>query len=286
MMKIAICCGVAGMVALLGSMASYATQQSSGPTMTVSPFETSLSQGLADLKSAKYDQAIAELERASAIDPNSKEARTGLANAVAGEVIPGLDTPDNLRLADRAIQLSEDILEKWPEDIASMTRIAVVEGQVKRFEEAKEWQMKVLDQDPQNAEAAYAIGMIDWTLAHSNVIRVLQASGQMDDGVGNVNAPREVKERIRALNGALVEEAIFYLNQAINERPDYDEALVYLNLAYRRKADLDWDNENARGEDIAEAKDCSKRALEIRNRQSGKAQSSASEKPDGDANPQ
>jgi len=42
------------------------------------------------------------------------------------------------------------------------------------------------------------------------------------------------------LNGPLVDEALQYLNQAVADRPNYDDAMAYLNLVYRRKADVDY----------------------------------------------
>ena len=69
-------------------------------------------------------------------------------------------------------------------------------------------------------------------------------------------------QSIKAQNGALVEEALGYLNQAVENRPNYDDAMAYINLVYRRKADLDWDNEAARKDDIAKASEWRNKAME------------------------
>jgi tetratricopeptide (TPR) repeat protein len=63
---------------------------------------------------------------------------------------------------------------------------------------------------------------------------------------------------------SLVEEALQYLNQAVANRPNYDDAMAYLNLIYRRKADVDWGNEGARKEDLAKAEDWRTKAMGVR----------------------
>ena len=57
------------------------------------------------------------------------------------------------------------------------------------------WQKKVLAVDPKDPEAAYTIGVIDWTLAHENMLKALVPAGINDDGEGNVKAPKKVMER-------------------------------------------------------------------------------------------
>jgi hypothetical protein len=71
-------------------------------------------------------------------------------------------------------------------------------------------------------------------------------------------------EPLKAENGALVEEGLQYLNQAVANRPNYDDAMAYLNLIYRRKADVDWGNDAARKDDIAKAEDWRTKAMGTR----------------------
>ena len=122
----------------------------------------------------------------------------------------------------------------------------------------------MLAEDPKDPEAAYTVGVIDWMEAHQSTLAALALAGLSDDGEGNSNAPAELMKTIKAQNGALVEEGIQYLKQAIENRPNYDDAMAYLNLIYRRKADLDWGNEATRKDDIAEAEQWRTKAMETR----------------------
>jgi hypothetical protein len=44
-----------------------------------------------------------------------------------------------------------------------------------------------------------------------------------------------------------------YLNQALENRANYDDAMSYLNLTYRRKADVDYADPAAVKADVAAA---------------------------------
>jgi tetratricopeptide (TPR) repeat protein len=144
-------------------------------------------------------------------------------------------------------------LNSQPNDINSMKQIAGIDFSVKNLDAAEDWQKKVLAADPKDADAAYTIGVIDWTKAHENTLKALQDAGLNDDGKGNVKAPKKVMEPLAQENGPLVDEGLKYLNQALDDRPNYAEAMAYLNLIYRRKADVDYGNAAAVTEDVAQA---------------------------------
>jgi tetratricopeptide (TPR) repeat protein len=212
-----------------------------------------LNEGVKAYKAAHYDEAVARFQKAAELDPGLLMAKKYLGVAVAQTVIPGLDTPENLMAAQRAIDALQQVLAEDSHDVNAMKQIAGIFFSVKNLDDAKAWQKKVLDVDPKDPEAAYTIGVIDWTMAHQNALKALIQAGIQDDGEGNIKAPAEALEVIRVQNAALVEEALEYLHQAVENRPDYGNAMAYLNLVYRRKADVDWGNEAARKDDVAQA---------------------------------
>jgi tetratricopeptide (TPR) repeat protein len=223
-----------------------------------------VNKGVEAYQSARYADAIVHFRRATELDPNLLMAKVYLATALAQNVVPGLDTPENLKTAQQAIEIFQLVLANDPQDVNSLKQIAGIYFSVKQLDAARDWQMKVLDQNPSDPEAAYTIGVIDWTLAHGNVLKALSSAGLQDDGMGNTDALAGVMQIIKVQNSALVEEGLQYLNQAIANRPNYDDAMAYLNLVYRRKADLDWGNEDARKDDIAKAEAWRLRAMETR----------------------
>ncbi len=212
-----------------------------------------LNKGCEAYKSGHYDEAIEHFQKATELDPTLPMAKTYLATALAQNVAPGVTTPDNLKTANQAIDIFKEVLATNPNDSNSMKQIAGIYFSIKELDQAEDWQKKVLAADPKDPEAAYTIGVIDWTKAHENALKALQDAGLNDDGKGNVKAPKKVMEPLAQQNAPLVEEGLKYLTQAVDNRPNYDDAMAYLNLIYRRKADVDFGNAAAVTEDVAQA---------------------------------
>jgi tetratricopeptide (TPR) repeat protein len=228
------------------------------------PARYELNQGVEAYKAAHYSEAISHFQKATDIAPCLAMARAYLATAQAQNVVPGLETPDNLKTANVAIENFKQVLAQEPHDVNSLKQVAGVYFSTKQFDDAREWQKKVLVEDPNDYEAAYTIGVIDWTQAHRNVLTVLATVGVVDDGMGNAKAPVEVLEEIKQQNSALIEEAQQYLSLAIEHHPNYDDAMAYINLVFRRKADLDYDNPALRDEDIAKAQEWARKSMQTR----------------------
>ena len=223
-----------------------------------------LNKGVESYKAARYEEAIGHFQRATELDPSLPMAKSYLATALAQNVVPGLTTPDNLKNAQQAISIFQEVLAKEPNDVNSLKQIAAIYFSIKDFNKAKEYQKKVLAVDPKDPEAAYTVGVIDWTLAHENTLKALAAAGLNDDGEGNTKAPKKVLEQIKTENEPLVTEGLQYLNQALANRANYDDAMSYLNLTYRRKADVDFQNPAEVKADVAAAKDWSSKAMGTR----------------------
>ena len=106
------------------------------------------------------------------------------------------------------------------------------------------------------------IKVIDWTLAHENILKM---NANNDDGTGNVKfLTKNNCAEIQQENAPLVEEGLKYLNLAVQNRPSYEEAMDYLNLTYRRKADVDCGNATQVKADVDAANDWSHKAMGTR----------------------
>ena len=158
-----------------------------------------LNKGVDAYKSAplrRGDRPLPEGDASSI--PSLPMAKSYLATALAQNVVPGLDTPDNLKTAQQAIDIFKEVLAKNRNDVNSMKQIAGIYFSIKKLDDAKDWQKKVLAVDPKDPEAAYTIGVIDWTKAHENTLKALLPAGVNDDGEGNVKAPKKVMEPLKA----------------------------------------------------------------------------------------
>jgi len=212
-----------------------------------------LVKGINAFKAGKYETAIDFFQNAVKLDPDDSMAQLYLATAYSYQVVPNLDTPDNLKIAQKALDGFNTVLAKDPNDLGALRQEASIHRNIKQYDQAKADEEKVISLDSNDAEANYTIGVIDWTLAYKNATTVLGAAGLTDDGEGNVKMSKDVCSKLAAQNTNLVNEAMKFLNRAVEINPNYDDAMQYLNLNYRRKADLDCGNDAARKADLAQA---------------------------------
>ena len=223
-----------------------------------------LVKGIEAFKSGKYEAAVDYFQKSVALDPTSDVSRLYLATAYSYQVVPNLDTPENLAIAQKALSGFNAVLANNPNDLDALRQVASIDRNIKKYDEAKIDEMKIISLDPQDAEANYTIGVIDWTQAYKHATDILAAAGLQDDGQGNVKKSKDVCAKMVAANTDLVNEAQKYLMQAVNINPTYDAAMDYLQLNYRRKADLECGDDAARKADLAQADEWVQKAMGAR----------------------
>jgi tetratricopeptide (TPR) repeat protein len=223
-----------------------------------------LTKGVAAFKNARYEEAVNHFQTAIQLDPNYDTAKLYLATSYSYQVVPNLDTPENLALAQKARDGFTEILQKDPNDLTALKQIASIDFNTKKFDEAKDYHKKVIAIDPKDAESHYTIGVIDWMQSYKNAQTILAADGLTDDGNGNVKKSKGACQKLQEANNALVADGMDYLQKAVDLNPNYDDAMQYLNLTNRRKADLECGDDNARKADLAKADEWSQKAMGAR----------------------
>jgi tetratricopeptide (TPR) repeat protein len=241
-----------------------------------------LNKGVQAYKNARYEEAINHFQTAVNLDPSLTMTHMYLATAYAQQVVPNSDTPANKTLADHAIAAYKDALQNDPNNVNAIKGIASIYFSMNRADDAKAWQQKVLAVDSKDPEAYYTIGVIDWNKARRNSLQVLADNGLTDKPDGNPGLPKKACEQLSQQNGPLVDEALDVLHKAIDIRPNYEEAMAYINLVYRRKAEIECGNADARKADLQQAQDWTEKAIGARKANVLKANQSA--KPGVDTN--
>lgn len=224
-----------------------------------------LSKGVAAFKNAQYEQATNYFQNAITYDPTYDTAKLYLATAYAYQVVPNdTDDPKNMNMAHKAIEGFQNYLQIHPGDKISLQQLASLYRNIKQFQQAKDYEEKVIQVDPKDAEAHYTIGQVDWSEAYNNAVKVLAADGLTDKGDGNPKMSKKACQQLQQLNTNLVNDGINQLQQAIQINPNYGDAFSYLNLVYRRKADLECGNDAARKADLALADKANDQAMGAR----------------------
>lgn len=231
-----------------------------------------LNKGVQAYKNANYEQAIEHFKDAVRYDDDLKVAKLYLATAYRSQYVPGVDTPDNLSMAQQALDGYRAILEKNPTDVDSIKGTAWLYMQMKKWDEARQYYKKAAELDPNDPDLYYSIGFIDWSQAYEDAANTKAKSGLKVEDELKSKQDQKVCAELRAKDGATVEEGLQMLQTAIDKRQDYDDAMAYMNLLYRRKAnDMTCEDAQARADYVKTANDWSDKAMAARKKKAEEA---------------
>ena len=223
-----------------------------------------LVKGVQDFKAGHYETAIGHFQQSIALDPSYTPAKTYLATAYSYQVQPNNNTPANLAVAQKALDGFNEVLAKDPNDVDALRQLASIHRNIMMFDQSRTDELKVVQLDPKDSEANYSVGVIDFQKADKNSSDLLKSNKITDDLKGNAKIPPKLCAQMAQGNASLLDSALQYLTRAVDINPNYDDAMQYLNLVWRRKADIECNNDAARKADLAKADDWVQRAMGAR----------------------
>jgi tetratricopeptide (TPR) repeat protein len=231
-----------------------------------------LNKGVQAYKSANYEQAIEHFKTAVFLDSDLKVAKLYLATAYAQQYVPGVESPDNIRMAQQAIDEYKKVLENDPKSVNSLKGIAFLYMQMKDFDKSRDYYKKAIQVDPNDPEVYYSVGVIDWTQAYKDAADLKSANGMKVDDELKGKGSQKWCDQLKTKDGSVIDEGLQMLQTAIDKRQDYDDAMAYMNLLYRRKAnDMTCDDAQARADLIKTANDWSDKAMAARKKKAEEA---------------
>jgi tetratricopeptide (TPR) repeat protein len=231
-----------------------------------------LNKGVAAYRNGKYEEAIDHFQQSSSLDPKLLNAQLYLATALANQYTPGVESADNTRIAQQAIDVFKKVLDESPkrdQKLTCLKGIASLYFNMKKWDETKQYHHQVNELDPNDPEALYSIGVVDWTEAYQQTAEVKSKEGiKVDD---DIIKDKKLCPDLKTKIGPIVDDGIDSLNKALQLRTDYDDAMAYMNLLYRRKGDLECGDEAARQADLKKADDWVNQTLAVKKAKAEKA---------------
>lgn len=242
-----------------------------------------LNKGVQAYKSARYQDAVEHFKTAISLDDSNPNARLYLATAYMTQWIPGAESPENQALAKGARDEFMKVLEKDPNDKTALASLASLsyneatalspEQKVVKFDEARDWHLKLLAVDPQNKESNYSLGVIAWAKWYPALMTARAKLGMKPEDPGPIK-DKKVKEELKEKYGAVIEEGIKSLEKAVETDKEYDDAMAYMNLLIRERADLA-DTPEQYKKDIDTADNWVQRALDTKKTKAARASAAA-----------
>ncbi len=187
----------------------------------------SLNRGIKAYTEQKYDEAARLMEKAIELDPTFEVAPMYLGTIYATQFVPGATDQKNVEMANKAIDAFQQAVENATNpNLNAMLSIAALYSQLKKYPESRTWYNKLLRIDPQNSEAYFRIGVIDFNDS-------LDKTGVQGEKVLSMT----LADKKAVL--AIVDEGLTYMRKALEVRPDYLDAVEYQKLLAKEKSKLE-----------------------------------------------
>jgi len=265
---------IARFVLLVGFVVSVAIAGMAQDELRVAA-HAELNTGVQAFRQGHYEEAIDHFTLAVSADPQLTVARMYLATTYLQVFVPGVDTPDNVIWATKALDQYSEILRTNPSDINSIKGIAYLKFQLNNFDQAKENYAKAIALDPNDPELLYAAAVVNWSIADRE-IAAEKAKLDAESDYSLIMAEGCPDIRSRSLSG--IDSGIAFLNKAISLRKDYVDAMTYMNQLYRLRAELECGNKKAYKADMKQSDEWSDRAAAARKKKAEAAAKDDQEK--------
>jgi tetratricopeptide (TPR) repeat protein len=233
-------------------------------------------EGVQAFRQAHYDEAIAHFEQAVAFDPDLAVARMYLAATYLQVFEPGVDTPENVVLATRALEQYSEVLRSNPSDVESLKGFAYLKLQLNEFDGAKEAYAKAIGLNPADPELLYAAAVANWSNANGGIAA---EKAKLDAETEYSLIVSEGCSDVRTRFLPDIDSGIAMLNKAISLRKDYVDALTYMDMLYRLRAELECGSKKNFKADIKQSNEWADRAAAARKKQAEAAAKESQEQP-------
>jgi tetratricopeptide (TPR) repeat protein len=227
-----------------------------------------LNKGVEAYRNAQFQAAILHFKEAVSLDSTLLNARLYLATAFYQQYIPGGESPENLKIAQQAIDAFEDVLKVDPNNTTAIASLAQIYYNMRKFDKAKDYQRHWMQVEPNNPVPYYWVGVLDWAICFPRTQQKrkdlkIEFPKDPKDPSSLPPFPAKAREELEEQNGPLVKEGVEVLEKAIQLKPNDFDTMAYLNLMYRQKADLEPDDA-ARQADLRQAEDWVNKALALK----------------------
>ena len=196
-----------------------------------------LNKGVQAFRNGSYPTAVEHFKVAVSLDPQFPTARLYLAMSYMMQYIPGADSPENVRMSQAAHDEFMTVLKQDPKNTLALAYLAKLFFDQKKFDDAMDWNKRLIDADPKNKEAYYTLGVIAWMRTFEPRMTARAKLGMRPEDPGPLK-DKKVRAELAAKSLPIIEEGMQNLTKALAIDGEYDDAMAYMNLLYRERADL------------------------------------------------
>jgi len=199
-------------------------------------------------REGRFPEAEQHSREAASLDPDNKTAPMFIARTIHAQYRPGVQSPDNVKLAQQAIEAYQAILEKNPKDEEAYKAVAYLYGAIKEDDKLRKWiaDRAANDQaEPEKrAEAYVVLASKDWDcsfkITEQPAVKTTTIDPASNKATVAYKKPKEQKEFDQAQ--MCVKQGLSEAENAIKFDPNNESAWSYktnLLLEASKLAEMD-----------------------------------------------
>ena len=199
-------------------------------------------------REGRFVEAEQHSREAAALDPDNKTAPMFIARTIHMQYRPGVQSPDNIKKAQEAIQAYQDILSKYPQDEEAYKAIAYLYGSIREEQKLRDWITSRAANDniepTKRAEAYIVLASKDWqcsfNITESTSVKVTTVDPTNNKATVSYKKPTDTKEFNQAQ--ICVKQGLSEAENAIKFDPNNESAWSYktnLLLEASKLAEMD-----------------------------------------------
>ncbi len=199
-------------------------------------------------REGRFPEAEQHSRIAASLDPDNKTAPMFIARTIHAQYRPGVQSPDNIKLAQQAIEAYQALLEKDPKNEEAYKAVAYLYGSIKEEDKLRKWisDRAANDQaEPEKrAEAYVVLASKDWDcsfkITEQPAVKTTTVDQTNNKATVSYKKPKEQKEFDQAQ--MCVKQGLSEAENAIKFDPNNESAWSYktnLLLEASKLAEMD-----------------------------------------------
>jgi tetratricopeptide (TPR) repeat protein len=199
-------------------------------------------------REGRFPEAEQHSREAASLDPDNKTAPMFIARTIHAQYRPGVQSPDNIKLAQQAIDAYQAILEKNPKDEEAYKAVAYLYGAIKEDDKLRKWISDRAANDhaepEKRAEAYVVLASKDWDcsfkITEQQGVKTTTIDPSSNKATVSYKKPKEQKDFDQAQ--MCVKQGLSEAENAIKFDPNNESAWSYktnLLLEASKLAEMD-----------------------------------------------
>ena len=211
-----------------------------------------LNEAARSYREGRFPEAEAHSRRAAELDPDNKTAPMFIARTIHAQYRPGVQSPENIKKAQEAIEAYQNILNKNPQDEEAYKAIAYLYGAIKEEDKLKQWitarAASESTEPVKRAEAYVVLASKDWDcsfkITEQQGVKMTTIDQATNKATVSYTKPKDPKEFNQAQ--MCVKQGLAEAENAIKFNPNNEAAWSYktnLLLEAAKLAEMDGQTE-------------------------------------------